>query len=214
MLSLIDAHEVFLIDICKPGDYFHQDLVISTSEDLVKESLFQSALEFVLHNPQSLFQASFVKDEFGNDYMQLLLEKEEFKLICNNYEIKDYSNTYKEAFSRFLSAKDITPSQEAIQVFPEFLGDSELLEDKSRIEKVTVEKDGLFTTHQLKRPSTLTTFTLSLLELVKKSSGSLFFKVNTYPYFEIQYLDKTSTCIWLNTHNQKDSQFIHELIEL
>jgi hypothetical protein len=210
--SLIDAHEVFLIDFYYNHTLYHQDLFIATSEHNPQESLYQSALEFVLHNPQSLLQVYKILDEFDNPCIQINLENWEknSRLICNNYDLKNYPSYHKEAFEKYLNTKEITPLKIAQNHFKEFLSDEELQEDKSQIEILMIEKENKKYLHKLNKIRNLTTLTLDLLNIILDKEGSLIFKVNLYPYFELQYPDK-SLGIWLNMDTSASFEVIPEL---
>ena len=213
-LSLIDAHKVFLIDVCLKDRLYHHDIHISTSDHgLDIHYLLQSALEFALHTPQSAIQFFKKLDESQNECIQVVLENwlKDSKLICSIYDIRNYPATSKEDFGKYLTVQDITPVDEALEHFKEFLGDEDLLDDHSRIEKVTIEKGGNKGIYSLKTPLNLTSFSQKLLDLAISRGGSLVFKVNTYPYFEIQYPDRTTTGIWLNLDTTAVSEFTHEV---
>jgi hypothetical protein len=213
-LSLIDAHKVFLIDLCNKENLYHHDIHISTSDHgLDIHYLLQSALEFALHTPQSSIQFFKKLDENKNECIQVVLENwlVDSKLICSIYDIRNYPATSKEEFGKFLMVQDITPVKDAIEHFKEFLGDDDLLDDHSRIERVTIEKGEDRCIYELKSPMNLTSLSQKLLELAISRNGSLVFKVNTYPYFEIQYPDRTTTGVWLNIDVTAISDLDHEV---
>lgn len=214
--SLIDAHMVFLIDVTSAGgELFHHDLFISNSETGGQNLcfLYQSALEFALKTPQGVVQIFNTKDDFQNPCVRIVLENWErgSRLVCSIFDVKNYPAAAKMDFARFLSIQDITHQGWAPDHFKEFLGEEDLDEDRSKIELLTVEKDGMRTIYRLKNPSNLTSLTEKLLAIAFENDGSLVFKVNTYPYFEIQYPDKTTTGFWLNLDTSAKDSFIHEL---
>jgi hypothetical protein len=198
--SLIDAQEIFLLDFYYQNSLYHHDLFIATSQHNPQYSLYQSALEFILHNPKSILQAFKIQDEFDNTCTQINLENWEkgSRLICNNYDLKNYPISYRESFEKYLNTKEITPYKIAYNHFKEFLSDEELEEDKSQIEIIMVEKGDKKYLYKPNKIRNLTTFTIDLLNLILSKGGSLIFKINTYPYFELQYPDNYSLGIWLN----------------
>ena len=216
-LSLVDAHKVFLVDVClgNPQEFFHHDLFISNSDQGGSDMKFllQSALEFILHTPRSVMQICKVKDEFDNECIRVSLENwiKESKLLCSIYDIKDYPASAKEDFVKFLSVQDIIPQAQILDHFHEFLGEEEMEEDVSKIELITIEKGNDRCIYNLKNPKNLTSLTQQLLDIVFSFGGSLTFKVNIYPYFELQYPDRTTTGVWLNKDTTAASKIPHEL---
>lgn len=216
-LSLIDAHKVFLIDISLGGEQqelYHHDIHISTSDHSMDvHYLLQSALEFILHTPQSVMQISKAKDEFGNDCVRVLLENWEkgSKLFCTIFNVKDYPASTKEDFVKYLSVQDIVPQEHALEHFREFLGDDDMDDDNSTIELVTVEKGSERSIYKLRNRMNLTSLCQKLIDIAFSKEGSLVFKVNTYPYFELQYPDRTTTGVWLNLDTTAGSDSTHEL---
>jgi hypothetical protein len=204
-LTLIDAHDVFLIDICLNNiDLYSQDLFISNSQYSVRESIYQSALEFILHTPNSQMQVSNSRDSYDNECIQLVLENwdKKSKLICYNYDLRNYPASYKEDFEKYLNSKEITPKKVALEHFKEFLGETELEEDLSKIATIMLEFESKKYLYLLKEIQNLTTLTINLVDFAMRNQGSLTFKINLYPYFEIQYPDRTTLGVWLNPSSE------------
>jgi hypothetical protein len=175
--------------------------------------LLQSALEFILHTPKSVMQISKAKDEYGNDCVRVILENWEkgSKLFCTIFNVRDYPASMKEDFVKYLSVQDIVPQAQALEHFKEFLGDEDMDDDNSIIELVTVEKGADKAVYKLQTRMNLTSLCQKLIDIAFSKEGSLIFKVNLYPYFELQYPDRSTTGVWLNLDTTAVSAMNHEL---
>jgi hypothetical protein len=104
---------------------------------------------------------------------------------------------WKNDFAKHCDAKLVTPNAQAVKIFPQILGDDEMIEDLSKIEVVTIQhSDGIKAKSRLENPCTVTDFGLKLLDRLNQDE-SLWFKVITYPLFEVQKPNRTFTQYWL-----------------
>jgi hypothetical protein len=218
-LSLIDAHRIFLVDINDGNtDFYHQDLHIATTEDNFDFSnLFQSAIDFVLKNPNCVAEVLSTTDEFQNPCLRLVLENwpKNMKLYCNVYDVKMMPNIVKDDFAKFLSISEITPKKKAVLAFQEFLGESDLEDDRSSLDVVTISMIFGKTNHKMKKSRSVTELMEWLTDFATRTHSSLFFKVETYPVFEIHSPDRQITRIWLSyEENLEYDSYPHQLMEL
>jgi hypothetical protein len=218
-LSLIDAHKIFLVDVNDGNtDFYHQDLYIVTGEDAFDFSnILQSGIDFVLRNQNCVMELLSTQDEFQNPCLRIVLENwpNNIKLYCNIYDVKMFPNIVKEDFAKYLATSEITPKARAVKCFKEFLGDSELEADESKIDTVTVSMIFGKTNHKMKKVRSVTELAKWLMDFAIRTSSSLFFKIEVYPVFELHSPDKQVTQIWLNPEvGLSLDSYPHQLMEL
>lgn len=198
-MNLFDSRIIVLIDVLFPNGEQIRHNVVGFEETEITGDLLQSCIEFVLANENGQVQIFKTTDEHEFDCIRFLAEdfKTRTKLIASLYDSNKKSMLWKNDFARHCEAKQVIASSPAIKIFPQILGDAEMVEDHSKIEVVTLQhSDGTKAKTRLETPCTVTEFGLKLLDRLE-AEESLWFKVVTYPLYEVQRPNRTFTQYWL-----------------
>jgi hypothetical protein len=187
MTNLLDAKSIICLDVILGDMPSIRHDVCAFEDNSGLDSILQCCIEFVLLQPQSFFQME--KHESG---WKITVENWEKKsrLLVTHYDNSNKPITWKTVLAQQLGETEIHYNSEVVKHFEAILGDSEFVEDRSKIPYFTrqiYEGAKLTDTEVIEQTScpSVTTFA-KLLMAQLGSQQSLWFRVEEYPYFEIQ----------------------------
>lgn len=194
-MNLININTVVVIGFSKNEFLYPTHEVVLSEDYLPLEGLLQSCEEFILAVPNSSLT---LKKKPSS--VELFVENFEnpSTLTINYFDVSEFSLPAKtEILADIPTAW--RPSKEALECFPQILGEAELGKDLSQVPgftEVNMERDEKIWV-PISEPLTLTELLKNILVTLKENQ-QLIFKIPTYPLIEIQDTEKVSyRQLWL-----------------